>query len=415
MSASKKLLFILHDRPNYPSGPIVNYLRLLPALVDKGYVVHVLAIYKKDYPNARKLVQYGVSVWAKSSPYTEPLIKWILQKVEAIQPDVFIPDVSAPGCFAGKWLIAANIPVINTHRSDDTLNWGKALYFSDRKYGQTLTGIVCVSRYLQENLLNRIGETSILSTVIPSGVESSMFRADQNGAGLKIVYAGRLIEKQKRISLLLDSFIRLCQRYADVSFTLIGDGPERANCTERITKSGFQSRFLLPGKLSGDDYKRTLAQSQVLILLSDYEGTPGSVMDGMSCGLVPICLHYNGVEELVRPSVNGLLVHNREDELDAAVDMLYHDVALRKRLSAAAVTTIEEEFSLNNAVGKWGQFFGQCQQTIGEKGEFKSPRKIVLPPYDSILVEDKRIAMVPLLTRIKNFIPLNRIFRLLFK
>ena len=56
-----RLLFILYDRPNYPGGPIVNYLRLLPALVEQGYEVHVLVMYNSDFPNARELKKKPVS------------------------------------------------------------------------------------------------------------------------------------------------------------------------------------------------------------------------------------------------------------------------------------------------------------------------------------------------------------------
>src|SRR5688500_2801726 len=99
-----KVLFILHDRPDYPSGPIVNYLRLLPRFVSSGIEVHLFVIYTTDFPNARILQQQGVTIHTKKKDYTEILVGWMLSKVEAIQPDVFIPDISTPGCFAGKWI-----------------------------------------------------------------------------------------------------------------------------------------------------------------------------------------------------------------------------------------------------------------------------------------------------------------------
>src|ERR1041384_8372963 len=120
----ERLLFILYDRPNYPGGPIINYLRLLPALVDRGYDVHALVLYFSDYPNAKVLKAKGVHICV--APYfadSRNAVKWILKKVEKIQPNIFIPDVSTSGCFAGKWVKASGIPVINSHRSDDDLNW----------------------------------------------------------------------------------------------------------------------------------------------------------------------------------------------------------------------------------------------------------------------------------------------------
>src|SRR5687768_11092564 len=123
MSAIQKLLFIMHDRPAYPSGPIINYLRLLPRFVSSGHEVHLLAVYTSDFPNARLLREQGVAIYPVKKDYTEPMVKWILKKVEEIQPDIFIPDISVQGCLAGKWIKESGIPVVNTHRSDDELNW----------------------------------------------------------------------------------------------------------------------------------------------------------------------------------------------------------------------------------------------------------------------------------------------------
>jgi glycosyltransferase involved in cell wall biosynthesis len=61
-------------------------------------------------------------------------------------------------------------------------------------------------------------------------------------------------------------------------------------------------------------YLQQLIEHNILILLSDYEGTPGAVMDGMACGLVPVCTDISGgVQELVIPDQTGLLVRDRGD------------------------------------------------------------------------------------------------------
>jgi hypothetical protein len=187
----------MHDRPDYPGGPIVNYLRLLPALVNRGYQVHLMAIYFGDFPNARILEQSGVHIYATPQNYTEPLVRWILEKIEQIQPDVFILDVSTPGCFAGKILLSCSVPVITTHRSDDETNWGRAIYFSDPKHHHELSGIVCVSNFLKDALHLKVPITSTLTTVIPSGVDIPEIAASMDdGDKIRIVYAGRLVSRQ---------------------------------------------------------------------------------------------------------------------------------------------------------------------------------------------------------------------------
>ena len=137
-----------------------------------GFDVHLLAFYREDYPNARFLNTQGVKIYPKqiASLYTEDIAEWILQQAAQIQPDVFIPDGSTPGCFAGKWLRASRIPVISAHRSDDETK-GRATYFGSARSPYASTGIVCVSAYLRDELIRRVRNPKLLTKVIPSGVE----------------------------------------------------------------------------------------------------------------------------------------------------------------------------------------------------------------------------------------------------
>lgn len=405
----------MYDRPDYPSGPIVNYLRLLPRLAESGYKVYVLVIYSKDYPNGRILQHGGIIVHATRKNFTEPLVKWILDKVEEIQPHVFIPDVSTPGCFAGIWVMKAGIPVITSHRSDDKLNWGKALYFSDPKYGNVLSGIVCVNRYLESTLINKIKESPILRAVIPSGVPVPDLCSDQQGRTLKIVYAGRLIEKQKRIHLMIDAFLKLCEKNEDVLFTIIGDGPEKEACISKTNQSRYSNHFKFTGKLLDDKYKEELSRHHVIVLLSDYEGTPGSIMDGMSCGLVPVCLAYNGIDELIMNGKNGFVVRDREDSFFNAVEMLYQDGALREKLSKAARQTIVDNYSLQSVTAKWINFVSLCLEKTNKRKDFIAPLKIQLPFFNPLLVEDKRLSDKRILNRLLiRFPQLKRLKDFLF-
>jgi colanic acid/amylovoran biosynthesis glycosyltransferase len=104
-------------------------------------------------------------------------------------------------------------------------------------------------------------------------------------------------------------------------------------------------------------------------------------MDGMACGLVPICLDISGgVRELVIHRETGLLVKDREESFYQAIYQLYSDIALRQKLSEQARIHIEKHYSLGIATDRW-EFF--CQELIKKSSEHKSiniPYKFKLPP-----------------------------------
>lgn len=383
-----RLLFILYDRPNYPGGPIINYLRLLPALVDRGYDVHVLVMYHSDYPNARLLQDRKVST--HNTPFivdSEQAVKWILDQIEVIQPDVFIPDVSTPGCFAGKWVKASGIPVINSHRSDDENNWGKALYFSDPESEFLSSAIFCVSDYLRSQLEKRVRNFNLLTAVIPSGVSVPTHYSSQEGT-VSIVYVGRLIQKQKRILDTTRIFVELAQRFGEVTFTFVGDGPDKNACEEIVVSSGYAHRFRFTGMLKDEIYKQELTRHNIVVLLSEYEGVPGSLMDSMASGLVPVCSYYPGIEELIVDRKTGILVNDRKETVIEAISMLVLDSGLRKQISQNARQHIIENFSLETTLDKWENLIGLLVGQYHEKKSvFVSPNEIKLPPMNHVLKE----------------------------
>ncbi len=161
----------MHDRPNYPGGPIVNYRRLLPEMVNRGHDIHLIPFYHDAYPNAEYVESNGVKIYPTKHSHTDLAVKNILGVIEKVQPDAFIPDVSTPGCFAGYWVRQSGIPVVNTLRSDDSNNMGRALYFSHPKYNRQLSGVVCVSNYLKDQLLGKLAPYVSQTVTIPSGVD----------------------------------------------------------------------------------------------------------------------------------------------------------------------------------------------------------------------------------------------------
>ena len=383
-----RLLFILYDRPKYPGGPIINYTRILPALVQRGYDVHVLVIYQSDYPNAREIQKEGVHIYIK--PFitdSRRAVKWILKQAENIQPDVFIPDVSTTGCFAGKWIKKSGIPVINSHRSDDDINWGKAIYFSDPKYGYTSTAIFCVSNYLLTQLKQKINNPELITAVIPSGVPIPNNYSQQKKT-VSVVYVGRMIQRQKRVIEITHIFIKLAKRFSDITFAFVGDGRDKKICEEIVTNSDYKDRFTFTGMLKGNVYKDELARHDIVVLLSDYEGIPGSLLDSMASGLVPVCYQYPGSEELVIHGQTGLLVKDRDDSAIEAISTVITNLALRKRLSKNARQHIIDHFSVESSLDKWEILINLLTEPPQvKKTRFIAPKKINLPPMNDLLKE----------------------------
>ena len=383
-----KIAWIFHDRAGYTGGPAVNAVRMLSTFKEMGHEAYALVQHQKDCPNAKILEANGITCFYYPEPfYSSELTRWIMDKISEIQPDIFVPNISIQGCFAGKWIKKARIPVINAMRSDDENNWGRAAFCGEEGGEYQCTGMVFVNKFLQDQFHEKY--TSYIPTsVIPSGVPIPKKQAIQypSSSIIRIVYAGRLSQKQKRVIDLVQAFITCAKTYPQTHYTLIGDGGEKSYIQKLIHQNGLRDRIILTGTLRGEAYKEKLLEQQIIVLLSDYEGMPGSLMDGMSCGLIPLSLKTTGIESLIQHEENGFIVKDREKDFIETLGKLI-DSTEREQLATKARQRIIEDFSLESAAKAWISFYQDLIEVSGPKAYFVPPSHVELPALSSELPE----------------------------
>ena len=120
---------------------------------------------------------------------------------------------------------------------------------------------------------------------------------------------------------------------------LLGDGPQRAAHAALAAQ--------LPAgqvRLAGDvhDVPEQLARHPILVLLSDHEGLPLSLIEGMRAGMAILASRLPGIEELLQDGESALLVDNTPEAVAQALQRLLGDAALRTRLGAAARARYEK-------------------------------------------------------------------------
>jgi colanic acid/amylovoran biosynthesis glycosyltransferase len=126
-----------------------------------------------------------------------------------------------------------------------------------------------------------------------------------------------------------------------------------------------------------------LAQCHSLVLLSDCEGMPVSVMEAMATGVVPICLDTrSGIHEAIEHGVNGLIVKDRAADFFAAVRELQSNPAKWQQLSLAARETARRCFSIEECARQWIDMLENLHRPRTARTAFIAPRVLRLPPPD---------------------------------
>jgi glycosyltransferase involved in cell wall biosynthesis len=134
---------------------------------------------------------------------------------------------------------------------------------------------------------------------------------------------------------------------------LVGKGTDASifmNQAENILGSKV-SRLKFLG--ASNHIQALLAQANIMVLSSHFEGLPISLIEGMSKGLVLLASRVGGIPELVEDSVNGWLFDAGDDEaLARYLNNLYQNPHLRQSMGAASLQRFTADFQLDTMVDK---------------------------------------------------------------
>lgn len=154
----------------------------------------------------------------------------------------------------------------------------------------------------------------------------------------------------KRHDLLVDAWARLPHRSTGAGagagvgaplLLLAGDGAGRADLERRIEAAGVSDRVRLLGDRR--DVDRLLAAADLLVLASDREGLPMSVLEAMTAGVPVAASAVGGLTSLA--GAVELVAEPTADAWAGAVHRLLEDPGRRGDLAAAAALLVERRFS----------------------------------------------------------------------
>ncbi len=197
----------------------------------------------------------------------------------------------------------------------------------------------------QDLLFEGIGNISKFG-VMPPGLEigripnkvaaKEFFGLSPNS--LQCGFIGR-VTQIKRPDRFLDVVSELKKRGVNIDFFIAGDGELLDACRERIIREQLSVQVL--GWQS--NIEKILAAADIVVLTSDNEGMPLSLIQAGMGGIPVVATSVGSVSEVVLNGKTGLITNPIVQEIADALEKLAGDRALRSRMGAAA-----EKFTLTN-------------------------------------------------------------------
>ena len=163
------------------------------------------------------------------------------------------------------------------------------------------------------------------------------------------------MEPQKNRRLLIEAFSDIQKNHPEYTLHIYGEGSQENELKILIKELGINNAVTLHGNVS--DVHRQIADAEMFVLSSDYEGLSNALLEAMMMGLPYITTDCAGAKEAVEDGVDGIIIPIRDrKKMAEAMERLISDADLRNRFSELAVKH-SKQFEVRNVVTQWEQLF----------------------------------------------------------
>jgi glycosyltransferase involved in cell wall biosynthesis len=266
--------------------------------------------------------------YATVASYAAPTSLPFLRALWRDRPDFFFVQSYSSGRFDILLLLARvlGVPLIARHAGGRperylgswirrwTLPRADRLIASGRNEGEMLASLYRVPSERLMVILTPIDTIAFR----PLDRTVACQRAGLDSARRYLLFVGRLDDRVKRVSALIQAFAALAAEHRDVDLLVVGKGNDGSKL-RRLAAELVPGRVRFQGWISGAEALAPLySAAECLVLPSWREGFPAVVGEAMACGTPVLASHVGGVGELVLESQTGWLIPPGDDGALAA-------------------------------------------------------------------------------------------------
>jgi glycosyltransferase involved in cell wall biosynthesis len=175
------------------------------------------------------------------------------------------------------------------------------------------SGNVAIADFISKN---NIG-SEIYS--MPTRFDNDMFYIDRALRSTQyplFCFCGRL-NLVKGWALILESFNLYCEKYGKANLVFIGDGEDRGELENMITKYNLNQVVSITGYVNKFQVNKLYNRASALLVGSYHEGWSISMVEALGCGLPIISTKVSGTEEMIDEGQNGYVLNDRDPHIYA--------------------------------------------------------------------------------------------------
>jgi glycosyltransferase involved in cell wall biosynthesis len=346
------------------AGAEVQVFQLLRALArDPG--IDLTAVLLNEGELASRLRYSGVRTYAidESRLGTWSIARRLIKLTRELQPHIVHTHRAKENIIGAcaAFLTPGAISVRTVHGASENPPAGLQLARRAARFLDEFTGryvqarVIAVSDELRGRLANTYGAARVAS--ICNGIDVDDVRnqaaadAPQLNGTLKIGFVGRLTAV-KRVDIFVDTALEIVRRGVQARFFVIGDGPLRRQLEERASRWGLAAVCEFPGFQA--NCLPLMKQLDVLVLTSDHEGLPMTVLEALALGVPVVAHEVGGLPEVLDGWERGALV--RDHHASGYADAI-QEVLRRRDERDTGVNLLPLRFHISECASQYAQLY----------------------------------------------------------
>jgi glycosyltransferase involved in cell wall biosynthesis len=308
----------------------------------------------------------------------EDRIRSLLRKLNEFQPTHVIGALGPSSLEVFRYL-PPGVGRIGIIQSDDP-----GPYETLRFYQQHIGAVAGVSRRIIAKLKHdsvlgkkKVGDVRYGVKMPPLRKKRAIFCGQRP---LRILYCGRIVEEQKRISLLPLILKDLDKAGLNYEMTMAGKGVELNKMVDLLQPWVRRKRVHITGGLDQKAVSQTMAKNDIFLLFSDYEGLPLALLEAMGHGLVPVVSDLGKDFRDLILGTGGRLVNPKviKDYAKAILEVAKRPNSFFKN-SILCQRKCRNDYSIEAMTNRWISFLKRIDGTNVERDFCQEVRKIRPP------------------------------------
>lgn len=240
------------------------------------------------------------------------------------------------------------------------------------RYGHVVDAFIAHNREIYTKLQGLFPGRKNDIHYLPHGVRIPSFcRETGRGHGpLKLLFLGRMTDSKGIFDLPVISRL-LVDAGVDFEWTCIGNGPK----LEELKKSwqpSYPVSFISPA--GNDEVLEIAAKQDIFVLPTKFEGSPVSLLETMSVGLVPVISALpGGITEIVSEETGYTPGVNDHKAFAEAIIALNRDRGKLDKMGVACREKVSMDFNVSNTAAQYHALFRRYKELYRPKELKKIP------------------------------------------